>query len=126
MRRYWFFIGLLALAGLGLFALGWVPTRRLGGPGATAAQLSGIALGVVAGSLSCLPAALLGSKPQAAVVSALGAIGLRFLVTVLGGASIFLLGLLPAKPLLVWIGISYLAFLPLETRFILEAAKAPS
>ncbi|MCB1033246.1 MAG: hypothetical protein KDD47_05370 [Acidobacteria bacterium] len=111
--------------------MGTVPTQRLTGEGGWAAMVAGVTLGVLAGALSCLPAAMaqagIGSGGAGnAVVSALGAMALRFAVIAFGGAALALLTALPKVPLLAWIGISYLALLPVETRFLLKTAGARS
>ena len=125
MTRYWGFVAILALSGVGLVALGAIPTRWLAGTGSWKAMVAGVALGVLAGALSCLPAALAGSAPGNQVIVALGATGLRFAIIAAGGTFLALATSLPRVPLLSWIGISYLALLPLETRFILKSGPAP-
>ena len=51
-RRYARFLGLAVAIVFGLCALGWLPTRRLAGPGAVAAMAAGCAISLVSAALA--------------------------------------------------------------------------
>ncbi len=54
-----------------------------------------------------------------AVTIAFGAIGLRLLTAAAAGFAVLASGIVAAKPALLWIALSYLALLVLDTRFLL-------
>lgn len=112
----------LTLAGLAtataIAALGYAPTLRLGGPEAIAPMLAGIGVSLVAGCISTAPitrASLAEATggPQAILL----ATTLRFLVALVLTASILLSGWFDRTVLVIWVGISYLSMLLMETLF---------
>lgn len=115
LGRYLKFLGLATTIGAAVAALGYVPTRRLAGGDGVAAMIAGCAASFVASVASTLPLVLARRerRAQAAMVSML----VRFLVALGLGAALALAELLPARPLLVWLGLSYAALLPLDAHF---------
>jgi hypothetical protein len=93
-------------------ALGFVPTRRLGGPGALASMMAGCAVGWAASALGGIPVAL--GRGRAA------SMGLRFGVVLALGAAAAFSGWFSLKPLLIWIAISYLALLAVDTWYAVK------
>lgn len=105
-------------------ALGFVPTRRLGGEDALAAMIAGCAVGWAASALGGIPVALGRGKaavnPAARLQGMLASMGLRFAVVLALGAAAAFSGLFGLKPLLLWIAISYLALLAVDTWYAVK------
>lgn len=123
-NRYLRFLLATAAVSLALAALGWLVSREAG-PGVVAAMLAGIGVAAAASALGALP--LLGAgpdhPPERRVSMALVAIGLRlFLALVLGGLA-WVSGRFAPRPLLVWLAVSYLALLAVDTYFALAVLK---
>jgi hypothetical protein len=98
--------------------LGSVPTRRLGGEGALPAMAAGIAIGVIASAVGALPILLArrsGAAPSP--VQGLLSMAVRLAVLVVLGVSVGLSGVLPARPLIVWIALGYGVQLALDVRY---------
>jgi len=102
-----------------------VPTRRLGGPEAVTAMLAGWGVSLVASWIGALPLLVAGAgiTPQERVVRLLGSMALRLAVVVLLGAGAVLGGLFSERALLLWIALSYMALLPLDTAFALRQVR---
>jgi len=103
-----------------LVALGWLPTRRLGGESGLAAMAAGVAVSWLGAALGALPVlaavARGGSDRPVAVVGQ--AMALRAGATVAGALVAILGGELPRTALAVWIGLAYAALLAVETRWM--------
>jgi hypothetical protein len=126
VKRFWIFVATATAVTVVLGALGAGPTTRWAGPASLGALLAGCAVGLLASVLGVLPSVLLRRPPQEAALVALGAMGLRFGAAALLGLVLVLATPLPPRPLLLWIGISYLILLPLETRFVLRQSAENS
>jgi hypothetical protein len=101
--------------------LGYLPTRRLAGDGALPALLAGCAVGIVASALGGVPIALAKGKPAAARMPAvMAAMLLRLVVAMALGVAAALSGQFARGPLLLWITISYVALLVVDTRYALQ------
>jgi hypothetical protein len=115
--RYARFLGLAVAIVLGLCAIGWLPTRRLAGPGAVTAMLAGCAISLASAALAgWLLIVVGGETPEARLQRGFLAMVARLAVVVALGAAAALSGELARQPLLFWIGIVYLALLPLEVK----------
>ncbi|HEV2855585.1 MAG TPA: hypothetical protein VHC97_22545 [Thermoanaerobaculia bacterium] len=107
-------------------ALGFVPTRRLGGEEALAAMIAGCAVGWAASALGGIPVALgRGSRggtvtPAARLQAMLMSMALRFGVVIVLGAAAAFSGWFGLKPLLIWIAVSYLALLAVDTWYAVK------
>lgn len=116
-------VGLAALA----LAAGYVPTRTWVGAPALPAMLAGCAIGLLASWVGAIPVALAAAREvKAGQPIALGSMALRLFVVlalVLPGA---LSGWFARAPLVVWVGISYIVLLAVDTRYALVALKAGS
>lgn len=125
-RRYLRFAATAAAVAAGLVAVGWLPTRRLGGDGAVAAMLAGCGISLAAslgsGLVMTRGAGRVGAQPAAPLFRALGGMGLRLAAVVVLGFAAGLSGYFPPVPLLLWVALSYLALLVVDTRFALEVA----
>lgn len=99
-------------------ALGFVPTRRLGGEESLAAMIAGCVIGWAASALGGIPVVLSRGRalnPAARLQAMLASMGLRFAVVLALGAAAAFSGWFILKPLLLWIAISYMALLAVDT-----------
>lgn len=104
-------------------ALGFVPTRRLGGPGALASMIAGCAVGWAASALGGIPVLLGRGKalnPAGRLQAMLASMGLRFGVVLALGAAAAFSGWFGLKPLLIWIAVSYMALLAVDTWYAVK------
>ncbi len=119
------FLALLVGIGAVLVAAGWAPTRRLAGESGVAGMIAANAVTLGSSALSALPLALsrrAGGETGAA--SLLLAMGLRFVTVVAVAAATVAKGLVEAPAFLVWIAISYLAYLVADVRYALSLVRA--
>jgi hypothetical protein len=113
-------LGLVSLA----FAAGYLPTRAWVGGLARRAMLAGCAIGLLASWLGAIPVALAaarGSNGGQQVV--FGAMALRLLVVLALVLPAAFSGWFARAPLLVWIAVSYVVLLAVDTRYALTALK---
>lgn len=119
-RRY----GQLMLAGLALgmlaAAIGYFPTKRIGGPQAVDAMLAGCAVAVLAGwaggAVCCRPGGTAGQR----INRVLGATALRMAVAAGLAVATALAGWFPVRPLLLWVALAYLITLAGETLLVVR------
>ena len=115
--RYARFLGLAVALVLALGAAGFVPTRRLAGDDGIPAMLAGCAIGLMSAALAgLLLVAMAAETPEARMKRSFLAMVARLAVVVALGAASVLSGAFSTQPLLLWIGIAYMALLPLEVR----------
>ena len=115
--RYARFLSLAVAIVLGLCALGWLPTRRLAGPGAVVAMFAGCAISLVSAVLAgWLLIVVGGDTPEARMQRGFLAMVVRLAVVVALGMAAALSGEIARQPLLFWIGTAYVALLPLEVK----------
>jgi hypothetical protein len=120
------FVGLATGLSLLLVAVGYVPTRHVGGPGAVPAMIAGCGIGLIAALLAAVPIALgAGAPPMSRVSWALGAMLVRLLGAMALGGLVTLAGWFERAPLLIWLAISYLALLAVETMFTVKLLGGP-
>ncbi|MCH9650709.1 MAG: hypothetical protein K0U98_20935 [Deltaproteobacteria bacterium] len=105
-----------------LIVIGALPTERLVGRQAFGAMVAGCCASLLASVIGALPVLLASAKTQRPIVVAFGAMALRLAVIVGLGLVLLLSGGFPRGPLLMWIGISYVVLLPLDTRFVMRSA----
>lgn len=113
------------LTALLLAALGYFPTVRLAGGGAAAGMVAGIAVSLTAGLIGAVPVGLAAIRspektPQAVLLSTT----LRFLVVLALAASLILSGWFDRAVVGVWVGISYIAMLAVDTIFAVRLVGA--
>ncbi len=116
----------LILASGALAALGWFPTQNLGGASGIRAMLAGIGVSLAASLLGILPVlrSRSGGNASQEMVTLLGGTSLRMAVA-LGLSLVVVLGSeIARKPFLVWVGISYLALLPIDILLTLSATRS--
>ncbi len=121
VRSYLRFVLFLCLVAVGTLGLGFVPTRALGGSDAVRGMFIGCGLSFVGSLAGGLPLAVGAGRPlQARGAYLLASMAIRMLV-VLGGALVVLLTMQVARPaLLIWVAISYLAFLAIDIGYALK------
>ncbi|HEV7517246.1 MAG TPA: hypothetical protein VGR07_13170 [Thermoanaerobaculia bacterium] len=106
--------------------LGYLPTKRWGGEGAVRAMLAGCGVGGVASALGGVPVLLFSGTGGASGASGvLAAMAVRFaaaLALALAGA---LSGRFERGPFLLWVAISYMALLTVDTRYALGSLGSP-
>jgi hypothetical protein len=101
--------------------LGFLPTRRLAGDAALPALLAGCVIGILASALGGVPVALSHGMPATARMPAVMASMLvRLVAAVALGAAAVLSGQFPRGPLLIWVAITYMALLVVDTRYALK------
>jgi hypothetical protein len=119
--RYGRFVLAAGLATVALAALGYLPTRRLGGEPAVEAMFAGCAIGWISAVVGAWP--LLRdpeATPDARLQGLLLAMALRALTALGLGLVAGLSGLFEIRALLLWIALSYAALLTLEVRFAVK------
>lgn len=105
-----------------LVLLGWVPTRRLGGEDAIPAMLAGCAVVVLASALGAVPIALVRGGSAQRTQAVLLSMAVRLGAVVVLAVAAVLSGWFPRQPLLLWVAISYVAMLVVDTRYALQAS----
>ena len=99
-------------------ALGYVPTRRLGGPDALPGMAAGCAISLIASLIGAIPLALrTPGDDTSGPLAALTATGVRFLVVLMLALSAALSGWFDRPALLIWVAISYLLLLVADTTY---------
>jgi len=115
--KYARFLGLAVAVVVALCAIGVVPTRRLAGDEGVAGMFAGCAIGLMSAALAgLLLVATAAETPEARMKRSFLAMTARLAVVVALGAAAVLSQLFSTQPVLLWIGISYMALLPLEVR----------
>ena len=124
------FFGVLAAAAAMVVLVGHFPVGRQGGSTALRGLWLGCLVSLVAAAAGSVPLARLvgGSREDQSVVAAVGkATLIRFIVTL--GVALWLVssGWVETRPLLMWVAVSYLALLAVETWWLLRSLrKAPN
>jgi hypothetical protein len=121
VRSYLRFVLFLCLVAVGTLGLGFIPTRALGGADALHGMVIGCGLSFIGSLAGGIPLAVgAGRPPQARGPYLLASMAIR-MVLVLGGALVVLLTIEVARPaLLLWVAISYLAFLAIDVGYALK------
>ncbi len=105
-----------------LALVGWVPTRRLGGEEAIPAMLAGCAVGILASALGGVPIALVRGGQTARTQALLLSMAIRLGAVVILAVAAVLSGWFLRAPLLLWVAISYVVQLVVDTRYALQAS----
>lgn len=119
------FCSWVLLASVVIGALGYLPTRALVDGGAVAAMLAALgaaALASILGGVPVVVARLRGeAKPSAVMVSTI----LRLVAVVVLAVLAALLLKLPTGPFLIWLALSYLLLLVIDTRYAMSVLGSP-
>lgn len=104
-----------------ILAIGFEPTRRLVGEGGPAAMIAGGLIGLLGSLSGGLAVALHRGAGPAPALTALKVMGLRLVVVV--ALVVVALGLkaFAPGPLLVWVALSHVALLVVDTRYLIGA-----
>ncbi len=125
LPRYLRFCAWVLAAAAALAALGYLPTRKLAGDGAVEsmlAALGAVAAGSIVGGLPIFMAQLRSdAKPGVVIVSMV----VRLVAVVLVAAFLALLLELETPALLVWLALSYLLLLVVDTRYAMGVLGGP-
>jgi hypothetical protein len=123
-RSYLRFALLLLVVVVGLVAVGWVPTRNLGGPAAVSGMLWGCGLSLLASIVGGLPQVAFGAQaPRDQGIAALLSLAIRMGLTLMGALAAVLTGLVAPKAFLLWVGISYMSLLVVDVLFVLATTR---
>jgi len=114
-------IGAGVATGVALALLGYYPTLRIAGTGAVVAMLAGIGISLVAACIGGVPIGLSASgDPRNVPQAILTATAVRFLVVLALTASVVLSNWFDRAALALWVGISYLAMLAVDTIYAIQ------
>ncbi|MEE9297094.1 MAG: hypothetical protein V3W34_19305 [Phycisphaerae bacterium] len=110
---------------VGLIGVGYLPTVHIAGAGAVTGMLLGVSVSLAASALGAIPVCLaLGQGRDNAANAILAGMCLRFLVVLILVASLAFSGLVDRVVLVVWVAVSYLVLLLVDT--LLSAASLRS
>ena len=113
------FVTLAVLLVCGLWSLGWIPTERLAGERGPAAMIAGGLTSLLASLLGTLPMARFsGGRPVDAVPVSLGTVAIRLILILFLTLGVAVSGLFATTPLLLWVVISHLGLLVVDTVFV--------
>ena len=118
--------GLTLAVAVGLILIGYAPTVRLAGQEAIKPMLAGLTVSMVASLLGSLPLVTIEptADPRSIPTRALGSMLIRFVAILTFGLALALSGWFQRTPFLIWIALSHLAFLSVDTIFALRAAQS--
>lgn len=121
--RYLRFVALVVTVAGALGLVGYPATLRLGPPGGVTAMGVALGISVIASALGGVPLLLLAaSTPAQRLNLVLGAMLVRLLAALLLGVAAALSGWLTTGPLLIWLAVSYLVLLAVDTAYAVSAA----
>ena len=124
-RRYAKFVGVSVAVAAVLFGVGFLPTRKLAGADGLWALLAACGVSLLGSWCGAVPMALVAVGDKAAVATAaLGAMSVRFMVVVMGALAVSLGTDMERAPFLIWVGISYLVLLVVDTLFAVRMGQA--
>lgn len=111
---------LLLLVGLALLLLipGYAVTRELGGAEAVVGMWWGCGLTFFAAAAGGLPQLLVSRPSREAGVLALGSLAIRMGITLFGALAVLLTTDVPRSAFLLWVAVSYVAFLAVDIVFV--------
>ncbi len=101
-----------------LMAVGYVPTRRVGGADALPAMIAGCSISALGSLVGVIPILRAAGRPARVMPNAvLLATALRLAVVALLAVAVVLSGWFERGPLLLWVAISYVVFLFVDTAY---------
>lgn len=118
-RSFGGFVAVAAVVVVVLWALGALPTRRLAGPEGIPAMLAGGSIALVGSLAGALLVALRDRGETPPVFVAFGVMGLRLAVVLALGLAVALGRFFALAPLLMWIALTHLVLLAVDTRYVL-------
>lgn len=119
------FLALSFTATLIIAGLGYLPTLQIAGENAIKAMVAGCFISFLASGIGVIPVLLARREPTSNITQAiLISTGLRFLLVLMLTLSIALSGWFETAPLLIWVAISYMALLTIDTLFLVRVSKS--
>ena len=123
-RKYLPFVAQVFVVTALLIGIGYVPTQRIEGNEGIRAMLAGCGVSVLASVLGAVPIALSHrSQGSAALNLVTASMALRFFLVLMFAVAVALSGWFSKAPLLIWIGLSYMVLLIIDTRFALSTIR---
>jgi hypothetical protein len=108
-----------------LAGAGYWPTQAVAGAEAVPAMLAAIGISLVGAWAGLIPTlAYLRKPPQEHPIGILGGLVVRFVVTVGAALALYLVGVLPERPLLLWVGLSQFILLGVDVFHLVGLLKA--
>ncbi len=124
-RRYAKFVGVSVVVAVAIAGVGFLPTRKLAGVEGLWAMLAGCGVSLLGSWFGAVPMAMVVVGDKTAVATAaLGAMAVRFMVVVSGALALALGTELERPSLLIWVGISYLVLLVVDTLFAVRMGQS--
>ena len=126
VQLYLRLVALLLITGGALALIGWRPTGRfLGGTAGQYSMLAGCGVSFLASLIGALPVVRSGQGHSAQSITVfMGSMLLRLTAAGIFTVVAALQGVFELRPLILWVGISYLAFLPADLYISLRAKRA--
>ena len=108
-----------------LVLLGWLPTKRYAGSDALLSMFAGCGISLFASLAGAVPILRARGKPaREAIVAVMAAMGLRVCLVVILGLAAVLSGWFQVAPLLIWLALSYVVLLVVDTRLAVSGLRA--
>ncbi len=124
LRRYARFVAVSAVVAMVLVGAGFFPTRNLAGADGLWAMVAACGVSLVGSWIGAVPMALVSVGDRAAVATAaLGAMAVRFAVVLFGALAVVLGSDVERPSFLIWVGISYLVLLVVDTLFAVRMGQ---
>lgn len=127
LPRYLLFAATALLTVVVLAGLGYVPTVRIAGPDAVWAMLTGCLVSWIASCVGAVPLALALTRNETQPASAiLLSMALRFFVVLVLVVPLALSGLIDKVVTLLWVALSYMLLLVVDTLYATSMVKQNS
>lgn len=124
LRSYVRFVALAAVSAVVIIALGYLPTVRLAGRDAVSAMLAGCGASWLASCVGAIPVARAQAQRSTQTgLAIMASTTLRFLTVLFAVVVLILSGWQNPKVLALWVGISYLLMLAVDTVFAVNIMK---
>lgn len=108
--------GVSLLVAVGVALVGYWPTANVAGPAGVAAMFAGIGVALLGGWIGLIPSFIvLRRDPRQQINGILGGLGLRFAATLALTAAVYFTGAFEARPLVLWVALSQLVVLAVDT-----------
>jgi hypothetical protein len=119
------FTALLVGVATASVALGYAPTLKRGGTAGILAMWMAVGVNVLASSIAALPITIARLRPQRErlVTVFMGSLALRMALVVVLATGVALVGEPAERPFLLWVAVSYLALLPVDTLYAQRHAR---
>jgi len=124
-RRYVKFVGMSFAVAVVLVLVGFFPTRNLAGATGLVGMVAACGLSLLGSWLGAVPTTMVAAGDRPAVATAaLGAMAIRFVVVLFGALAVVLGTPVERPPFLIWVGISYLVLLLVDTLVVVRIGQS--